>query len=115
MTAKGYCAAYFTLEIKMRFQRSHKLMISYYGAYWAGDKDDRDSTTGNVFILAGGALVRGIYNINNCLLKGGISWTNRCFVDSVQCYNPDGDMWSRPFNLPEPLAGNKACTLTVLL
>ncbi|XP_006007819.1 kelch-like protein 13 [Latimeria chalumnae] len=44
---------------------------------------------------------------------GGYSWNNRCMVDIVQCYDPDKDQWEKVFEVPEPLGGVRACTLTV--
>ncbi|XP_069491840.1 kelch-like protein 9 [Ambystoma mexicanum] len=46
---------------------------------------------------------------------GGYSWNSRCMVDIVQCYNPESDEWSKVLELPEPLGGIRACTLTVHL
>ncbi|XP_054644244.1 kelch-like protein 9 isoform X2 [Dunckerocampus dactyliophorus] len=46
---------------------------------------------------------------------GGYSWNSRCMVDIVQCYDPEGDVWDRVFNVLEPLGGIRACTMTVHL
>nr|XP_033796769.1 kelch-like protein 9 isoform X3 [Geotrypetes seraphini]XP_033796770.1 kelch-like protein 9 isoform X3 [Geotrypetes seraphini] len=46
---------------------------------------------------------------------GGYSWNSRCMVDIVQCYDPEQDAWQKILELPEPLGGVRACTLTVYL
>ncbi|XP_043927427.1 kelch-like protein 9 [Protopterus annectens] len=46
---------------------------------------------------------------------GGYSWNSRCMVDIVQCYNPEKDEWTKVFQVPEPLGGIRACTLTIHL
>nr|XP_023700394.1 kelch-like protein 9 isoform X2 [Paramormyrops kingsleyae] len=44
---------------------------------------------------------------------GGYSWNNRCMVDVVQRYDPEGDVWEKMFHILEPLGGIRACCMTV--
>ncbi|XP_072369859.1 kelch-like protein 13 isoform X1 [Scyliorhinus torazame] len=50
---------------------------------------------------------------NNIYVIGGYSWNNRCMVEIVQKYDPEKDEWQKVFDVPEPLGGIRACTLTV--
>ena len=44
-----------TLNLAIKYQRSESnMLIGYSDADWAGDLDDRHSTTGNPFLMAGG-------------------------------------------------------------
>ena len=44
-----------TLNLAIKYQRSESnMLIGYSDADWAGDLDDRHSTTGNLFLMAGG-------------------------------------------------------------
>ncbi|XP_043556881.1 kelch-like protein 13 isoform X1 [Chiloscyllium plagiosum] len=52
---------------------------------------------------------------NNIYVIGGYSWNNRCMVEIVQKYDPEKDEWKKVFDVPEPLGGIRACTLTVHL
>lgn len=46
-----------TANFGLKYQRSGKMeFIGYSDADWAGDKDDRHSTTGNVFMMAGSSV-----------------------------------------------------------
>ncbi len=46
-----------TLNLALKYERSDSgTLIGYSDADWAGDQDDRRSTTGNVFLLGGGAV-----------------------------------------------------------
>lgn len=46
-----------TLNLGLKYQRTETgTLIGYSDADWAGDQDDRRSTTGNIFLLAGGAV-----------------------------------------------------------
>ncbi len=47
-----------TSDLVLRFQKSERgcYLVGYSDADWAGDHDDRHSTTGNLFQLAGGAI-----------------------------------------------------------
>ncbi len=46
-----------TLNLALKYERSDSgTLIGYSDADWAGDQDDRHSTTGNVFLLGGGAV-----------------------------------------------------------
>ncbi|XP_041066522.1 kelch-like protein 9 isoform X1 [Carcharodon carcharias] len=50
---------------------------------------------------------------NNIYVIGGYSWNNRCMVEIVQKYDPEKNEWQKVFDVPEPLGGIRACTLTV--
>ncbi|XP_048459087.1 kelch-like protein 13 isoform X2 [Rhincodon typus] len=50
---------------------------------------------------------------NNIYVIGGYSWNNRCMVEIVQKYDPEKNEWKKVFDVPEPLGGIRACTLTV--
>ena len=45
-----------TLNIAIKYQKSDNGLIGYTDSDWAGDLDDRHSTTGNVFLMAGGPI-----------------------------------------------------------
>ena len=46
-----------TVNLALRYQKSEDgILIGYPDADWAGDLDDRHSTTGNLFLMAGGAI-----------------------------------------------------------
>ena len=46
-----------TSDLTLRYQRQEDgSLVGYSDADWAGDCDDRRSTTGNVFLMAGGAI-----------------------------------------------------------
>lgn len=45
-----------TLNLALKYCKDEKLIIGFSDADWGGDRDDRHSTTGNVFVLAGGAV-----------------------------------------------------------
>ena len=46
-----------TLNLVLKYERSESgALIGFSDADWAGDQDDRHSTTGNVFLLGGGAV-----------------------------------------------------------
>lgn len=45
------------VNLALKYERSDcKALIGYSDADWAGDQDDRWSTTGNIFLLSGGAV-----------------------------------------------------------
>ncbi|XP_048396853.2 kelch-like protein 13 [Stegostoma tigrinum] len=50
---------------------------------------------------------------NNIYVIGGYSWNNRCMVEIVQKYDPENNEWKKVFDVPEPLGGIRACTLTI--
>lgn len=50
----GYLKVTVKLGLKYVLSQAGTL-IGFSDAYWAGDQDDRRSTTGNVFLLSGGA------------------------------------------------------------
>ena len=46
-----------TVNLSLKYQKSNRqTLIGYSDADWAGDSDDRHSTTGNVFLAAGAAI-----------------------------------------------------------
>jgi len=46
-----------TADLALKYQKSgDEMLLAYSDADWAGDVDDRHSTTGNVFMMAGGAV-----------------------------------------------------------
>ncbi|KAK7878951.1 hypothetical protein WMY93_034205 [Mugilogobius chulae] len=46
-----------TQNLALKYKRSETgTLVGFSDADWAGDQDDRRSTTGNVFLLAGGAV-----------------------------------------------------------
>ena len=46
-----------TVDLALKYQKQEdESLIGYSDADWAGDCDDRHSTTGNVFLMAGGAV-----------------------------------------------------------
>ena len=46
-----------TTELAIKYQKlDNESLIGYSDADWAGDQDDRHSTTGNLFIMAGGPI-----------------------------------------------------------
>ena len=45
-----------TINLALKYCKDDKPLIGYSDADWGGDMDDRRSTTGNVFLLAGGAV-----------------------------------------------------------
>ena len=45
-----------TLNLAIKFQKSDEALVGYSDAGWAGDLDDRHSTTGNLFLMAGGPI-----------------------------------------------------------
>lgn len=46
-----------TLNLGLKYQRSETgTLAGFSDGDWAGDQDDRRSTTGNIFLLAGGAV-----------------------------------------------------------
>lgn len=46
-----------TLNLALKYERSESgTLVGFSDADWAGDQDDRRSTTGNVFLLGGGAV-----------------------------------------------------------
>ncbi len=45
-----------TRDFALKYQKSKEPPIGYADADWAGDHDDRHSTSGNVFIFGGGAI-----------------------------------------------------------
>ena len=45
-----------TVDIKLQNRSTGKKLLGYSDADWANDTDDRHSTTGNVFIMSGGAI-----------------------------------------------------------
>ncbi len=45
------------MDLVLRYSKSDDgAMVGYSDSDWAGDPDDRHSTTGNVFLMAGGAV-----------------------------------------------------------
>ena len=46
----------FTSDYSLRLRKSDNELIAYSGADWGGDKNDRHSTFGNVFMLASGSI-----------------------------------------------------------
>ena len=45
-----------TINLALKYCKDGKPITGFSDADWAGDLDDRHSTTGNVFLLAGGAI-----------------------------------------------------------
>ena len=45
-----------TINLALKYCKDEKSVIGFSDADWGGDPDDRCSTTGNVFLLAGGAV-----------------------------------------------------------
>ena len=45
-----------TRDLALRYQKSEESPTGYSDADWAGDHDDRHSTSGNLFIFGGGAI-----------------------------------------------------------
>ena len=45
-----------TVDIKLQYRSTGEKLLGYSDADWANDTDDRHSTTGNVFIMSGGAI-----------------------------------------------------------
>uniref|UniRef100_A0A1X7SEB0 Reverse transcriptase Ty1/copia-type domain-containing protein n=1 Tax=Amphimedon queenslandica TaxID=400682 RepID=A0A1X7SEB0_AMPQE len=46
-----------TVNLGLKFQKTEgNVLVGYSDADWAGDLDDRHSTSGNLFLLAGGAI-----------------------------------------------------------
>ena len=45
-----------TINLALKYKDQPASLIGYSDADWAGDLDDRHSTTGNLFMLAGGAV-----------------------------------------------------------
>ena len=45
-----------TLNIVLQYKATGKLLLGYSDADWASDLDNRHSTTGNVFLMSGGAV-----------------------------------------------------------
>ncbi|MBN3290913.1 KLH13 protein, partial [Polypterus senegalus] len=50
---------------------------------------------------------------NKIFVIGGYSWNSRCMVDIVQCYDTKTDEWQEVFDVPEPIGGVRACSMTV--
>ena len=46
----------YSSNLALKLEKSGKGLLCYSDADWAGDQDDRHSTTGNVFMLGGGAI-----------------------------------------------------------
>ena len=45
-----------TQNLAIKFQKSDEALVAYSDADWAGDLDDRHSTTGNLFLMARGPI-----------------------------------------------------------
>ena len=45
-----------TINLALKYCRDGETVIGFSDADWGGDRDDRHSTTGNLFLLAGGAV-----------------------------------------------------------
>lgn len=46
-----------TVNLALKYEKSDSgALIGYSDADWAGDQDDRQSTTGNIFLLSGGVV-----------------------------------------------------------
>ena len=45
-----------TIDIKLQYRSTSEKLLAYSDADWAKDTDDRHSTTGNLFIMSGGAI-----------------------------------------------------------
>ena len=45
-----------TIDLALKYCKDEKPVTGFSDADWGGDLDDRHSTTGNVFLLAGGAV-----------------------------------------------------------
>ncbi|KAE8297894.1 Copia protein Gag-int-pol protein Copia VLP protein Copia protease [Larimichthys crocea] len=57
-----------TINLALKYQRSEsETLLGFSDADWAGDQDDRRSTTGNIFLLGGGAVYR---------IRGGLNHHN---------------------------------------
>ncbi|KAJ8247187.1 hypothetical protein GJAV_G00259750 [Gymnothorax javanicus] len=42
---------------------------------------------------------------------GGYQCSGRCVLDSVQCYDPQRNVWEEVFGVPEPMGGACACAM----
>ena len=46
-----------TVNLAMKYEKSENgILVGYSDADWAGDPNDHHSTTGNIFIISGGAV-----------------------------------------------------------
>jgi len=46
-----------TVDLALKYRKSaDEMLLAYSDADWAGDVDDRHSTTGNIFVMTGGAI-----------------------------------------------------------
>ena len=64
-----------TLNLVLKYERSESgALIGFSDADWAGDQDDRHSTTGNVFLLGGGAVS---WQLHSHLLRQSTSHSAR--------------------------------------
>ena len=45
-----------TIDLSLRYHATGEKLYGYSDAAWASDADDRHSTSGNVFLMAGGAI-----------------------------------------------------------
>ena len=53
---KEYCITSGTRDLALQYQRIDTPLTGYSDADWAGDQDERHSTSGNVFMFGGGAI-----------------------------------------------------------
>jgi hypothetical protein len=92
MVKKALCYAQGTEDLILTYRRSDSLEISGYSdADYAGDQDDRKSTSGYVFTLAGGAI-----SWRSC--KHSIVASSTMYAEFIACFEATGQaIWLKKF------------------
>ena len=80
-----------TLNLVTKFQKSDEVLVDYSNADWADDLDDHHSTTGNLFLMAGGPIswvskkqaVKGIINIRSRICGIRLCYTGNCMAEKI--------------------------------